>query len=122
LLRGFFLSLDLARLSGRLPPLYILYYFVCPNGPPPIPLLPVPADMAACPLARSIESGHTEEKKPQSITDLGRVGGHIFLKHTNAKAAERATYWAVSLLRKRSVYTLISSAGCAQAHPKADRV
>lgn len=77
---------------------------------------------SACPLARSIESGHTEEKKPTiNYRSWERAGGHIFLKHTNAKA-ERATYWAVSLLRKRSVYTLISSAGCAQAHPKADRV
>lgn len=38
---------------------------------------------SACPLARSIESGHTEEKKnPQSITDLGRELAAIYFWNT----------------------------------------
>lgn len=97
LLRGFFLSLDLARLSGRLPPLYILYYFVCPNGPPPIPLLPVPAIWRLVHWHGRLSLDTQRKKKPTiNYRSWERVGGHIFLKHTNAKA-ERATYWAVSL-------------------------
>lgn len=70
---------------------------MCPNGPPPIPLLPVPAIWRLVHWHGRLSLDTQRKKKPTiNYRSWERVGGHIFLKHTNAKA-ERATYWAVSL-------------------------